>query len=118
MIDDLRRLFDQIREWLAPGSGSLVIAEHEIEIAEEDLGPYRVPAMTIRVRTGHPRTVHVEPKGMRVVGVVGVGERRLLGASGRVDLTCGPSRAILLRFLDAGRRNGSSSSTMDEGESR
>ena len=104
-VEDLRGLFARIREWLGPGvlNGTLAIDDREVEIAEEDLGPYRVPAMTIRVRTGHPRKVDVEPKGMQVVGVVGIGGRRLLGALGRVDITSGPARVILLRFRDAGQ---------------
>jgi hypothetical protein len=103
-LADLARLFTHLKQWLAPGqdAGTVSIDDGETEIAEEDLGPYRAPTLKIRIRTGHPRTVIVEPKGMRVVGVITAGERRLVGASGRVDLTSGPSRAMLLRFRDAG----------------
>ncbi len=103
-LADLKRLFHQLRTWLADGEaeGTVAISDQEIEIAEEDLGPYRVPAMEIRIRTRSPQTIHVHPKGMRVVGVVSAGPRRLVGASGRVDLACGPSRVILLRFRSDG----------------
>jgi hypothetical protein len=103
-IDDIRKLLHQIRTWLASAEadGTVAIDETEIEIAEQDLGPYNVPALAIRVRTRNPSTIHVQPKGMRVVGVIAAGRHRIVGASGRVDVTSGPSRVILLRFTTDG----------------
>ena len=37
---------------------------------------------------------------MRVVGVIAAGEKRVVGARGRVDLVSGPARATLLRRAD------------------
>ena len=90
----------RITGWLAEGAyGDLLRVEPaEVELAEEDLGVYRAPALRIRARTTHPRTAKVEPKGMRVVGVIAAGDRRIVGARGRVDVTCGAGRAILLRM--------------------
>jgi hypothetical protein len=97
-LDDLQRLLDQIQTWLAAGEadGTVAIDRSEVEIAEQDLGPYRVPTLTIRTLTRSPAIVRIEPRGMRVVGVVAV------GAAGRVDMTAGPSRVILLRFTSDG----------------
>ncbi|MBL9025150.1 MAG: hypothetical protein JNL21_23330 [Myxococcales bacterium] len=103
-VDDLRSLLAQLRAWLADGeaAGTVSFREHEIELAEEDLGPYIVPALEIQVRTRHPASVHILPRGMRVLGVVVAGPTRLVGACGRVDMMCGPSRVILLRFRSEG----------------
>jgi hypothetical protein len=99
-IVDVGALMDQLAGWLSDGEheGLVRVERRAIELAEEDLGPYEAPALTIHLRTTHPRTVKVEPKGMRVVGAIVAADRRIIGARGRVDITCGPARAMLLRY--------------------
>lgn len=99
----LRALMQQIRAWLSDKqlSESLQIRDDRVQILEEDLGEYTAPGLTIQSRTRHPRKVHVLPRAMQVVGGIFSGEhgeRRLLGAHGRVDLVAGAARETLLRF--------------------
>jgi hypothetical protein len=101
-VDDLEKLVATIEDWLAQArdEGLVAIEKKVIELREEDLGPYDVPTLEIRTRTRHPRTVHVLPRGMRIVGVVGAEpshRARKASATGRVDLISGASRTILLR---------------------
>ena len=103
-IADLGKLMEQLGSWLSKGEaeGLIRIDRRKIELAEEDLGLYEVPALTIHLRTTHPRSIKVEPRGMRIVGVVVEGAKtaareRLTGAEGRVDLVCGAERVTLLR---------------------
>ncbi|WP_437288699.1 hypothetical protein [Sorangium sp. So ce406] len=99
-LADLNELMDRIAGWLADGQaeGLLHVERRTVDLAEEDLGPYEAPALWLHVRTTRPRTVKVEPKGMRIVGVIAAADRRIVGARGRVDVTCGAARAILLRM--------------------
>ncbi len=99
-LRDLETLMDTIDGWLSEGKaeGLWRVERRTVELAEEDLGAYAAPAVSIHARTAHPRTVKVEPRGMRVAGVVIASDRRIVGARGRVDVTCGAGRAILLRM--------------------
>lgn len=102
-VADLGELMAKLTDWLADGikEGLVKVEQRSVELAEEDLGAYEAPALTIHLRTAHPRSVKIEPKGMRIVGVIATGESRIVGARGRVDLTCGAARAILLRWKGA-----------------
>jgi hypothetical protein len=98
-IEDVAALMANIRQWLAPAiAKKLVTVEaRKVELDEPDTGPYEVDALTIYLGD---REVAVEPKGMRVVGIIPAGGKRIVGARGRVDLVSGPSRATLLRRSD------------------
>ena len=94
-IADVGELLTTIEGWLSP----LVQARHvrlerrTIQIDDPDTGPYDVAALTIFLAD---REVKVEPRGMRIVGVI-PGKDRIVGARGRVDVVSGPSRATILR---------------------
>lgn len=102
---DLSVLMGRVEAWLTDSQleGKLHVEKRDLEILEDELEPYVVTSMTIVVRTRHPRKVFVTPRAMQVVGGVFAGadgkERRLVGARGRVDITCGASREILLRII-------------------
>ncbi len=95
-LDALEKFFTEIEGWLAPAvtDGVLTTARSETEILEQDFGDYQVPVLEIR---SGGLTVRLEPIGVRVVGVVAAGGRRLLGLRGRVDLVCGPIRVPFVR---------------------
>ncbi|HSN97002.1 MAG TPA: hypothetical protein VLS89_01850 [Candidatus Nanopelagicales bacterium] len=101
-IDDLQSLMETLAGWLdqAEQEGLLSVERQHVELAEEDLGPYDVPALAIHLRTTHPRIIRVHPRGLRIVGVIVAGDHRIVGARGRVDITCGAGRTMLLRFKD------------------
>lgn len=92
----LGTLVDQIEAWLRPAveKGVLSVSRSETEIEEEDFGSYAAPVL--RVMDGRA-TARFEPIAGRIVGVVGAGDRRLIGLKGRVDLVCGPIRIPIVR---------------------
>lgn len=92
----LGELVDQIEEWLRPAidKGLLRIIRSETEIEEEDFGNYMAPVLRV---TDDRATARFEPIAGRIVGVVGSGDRRLVGLKGRVDLVCGPIRIPIVR---------------------
>lgn len=104
-LGDLRALIARLEGWLqgAEFRDKLHLEHQDWEIAEEDLGAYLVPTLTVVFRTKHPRKVQILPRGMYVVGGIFSDsdgkEHRLVGASGRVDVVCGPARETLLRFI-------------------
>jgi hypothetical protein len=106
-IADLQQLIAQMERWLAdPNVASNVDVERkDREIAEDGLAVYAAPSLTLSFRTRQPRKVQILPRAMQVVGGILLGgdnqERRLVGASGRVDLVCGAGRETLLRFVGA-----------------
>ena len=53
-LDAIRRLFDQIREWLRESDpeGVLDIEPYEVSRTEPDLGTYDAPALKIRLGPG------------------------------------------------------------------
>jgi len=101
-LADLDELMGTLAGWLADGEhqGLLRIERRDVEVAEEDLGPYSAPALSIRTLTAHPRTIQVQPRGLRVAGVIAAAGGRIVGAHGRVDITCGAGRMILLRMRE------------------
>jgi hypothetical protein len=98
-IADVSKLLDDVTAWLGPAvEKKLVRIERiEIEIDEQDTGAYHVGALTIYLGE---RKVEMKPRGMRVVGAIPSGGRRIIGARGRVDLMSGPARATILRKSD------------------
>src|SRR5450432_1025908 len=99
-IADVSKLLDEVTAWLGPAiEKKLVrIEPGEIELDEQDTGPYRVGTLTIHLGG---RKVEMKPRGMRVVGAIpSGGGKRIIGARGRVDLMSGPARATILRKSD------------------
>jgi hypothetical protein len=98
-VADVAKLMRSITEWLAPAvKQDLVRVEpRKVQLEETQTGPYEVDALTIFLGD---REVRVEPRGMRVVGVVVAGDKRVVRARGRVDLVSGPARATILRRAD------------------
>lgn len=98
-ITDVSKLLDDVTAWLGPAiEKKLVRTERlEIDLDEQDTGAYRVGSLTIYLGE---RKVEMKPRGMRVVGAIASGGRRIIGARGQVDLTSGPARATILRKSD------------------
>jgi hypothetical protein len=98
-IADVATLMKSIGEWLAPvvDAKLAMVERRTIELDEADTGPYSVDALTIHLGE---REVRVDPRGMRVVGVIAAGGKRIVGARGRVDVISGPARATILRTAD------------------
>jgi hypothetical protein len=92
----LEALFTDIERWVKPAvsAGVLATSRSTTEVLEQDFGTYQAPVLRIQ---GAELTVRIEPVGVRVVGVVSGGGRRLLGLKGRADLVCGPIRIPLVR---------------------
>lgn len=98
-IEDLEKLWATISEWLKKGvdEGLIRLERRTVELDEEDLGTYEAPALDLHFNADGHRVIKIEPTAMRVVGVIPTPGVRILGAAGRVDLRCGPARAMLLR---------------------
>lgn len=88
-LDDLRTLMDTLHAWLhgAESDGLLRIHREGTSITESKYGTYDAPAMIIQAPG--PRSVHVHPVGLEVIG-----------CAGRVDLDSGPRKMRLLRQKD------------------
>jgi len=88
-LDDLRTLMETLHGWLrdAESEGLLQIVREGTTVTEPKYGTYDVPAMIIQAPG--PRSVHVHPVGLEVLGV-----------AGRVDLDAGPRKVRLLRQKD------------------
>lgn len=84
-LADLDQLFKDIREWLDPGvqEGLITIHDGDVGLSEEYLGAYVAPRLRVAMAA-------------KVVDVVPVGTL-IIGAAGRVDLTCGGRTAVILR---------------------
>lgn len=125
-IQDLENLRRTISQWLQRGvdRGLLKLESRTITLDEPDLGTYDAPALDIQIQTkGGAHVVKVEPRSLRVVGVIPTPGVRIVGAVGRVDLICGPARAMLLRrspgkwqFVAVDREFSSGSSVIDLSE--
>jgi len=85
-IAALGKLMAQVRKWLesAEVETLLTVEEVQLELREPGLGAYT--AMGLQLTTPHGKVIHVIPKGRFVVG-----------ASGRVDIECGPKKAVLVQ---------------------
>jgi hypothetical protein len=110
-LSALNRLFDQIRERLqqADPDGVLELVPYEVQCVEERLGLYDAPALEIRLNTD---SVDIRPVGRHEVGPLSL--RHLQGiqsneqrwgdlSGGRVDITNGERRHILLRSIVDGQ---------------
>jgi len=95
-IEDVAKLIDNMEDWLKPlvDERTVRLERRAVELDEPDTGPYSVDALTIHLGD---REVRVEPRGMRIVGVIPTGKDRIIGARGLISVVCGPSRATILR---------------------
>ncbi len=99
-LSDLSKLRDDIKNWMGPvvEDNAVTVKDKIFPTTEPDLGTYDAPGLELDLLTEPLQVVLVRPRGLRVVGVVESGGRRIVGASGRVDLECGVKREIILRF--------------------
>ena len=105
----IRRLLDQIEGWLkdADPENLLEIVSYDVERVEGRLGIYDAPALKIRLGTDE---VDVVPVGsLRDRTLAGPGDDVALGiegtngpAAGRVDVTNGERKYLLLRDASSG----------------
>ncbi|MGC8644362.1 MAG: hypothetical protein ACP5XB_31250 [Isosphaeraceae bacterium] len=107
----INRLLDRGRGWLreADPDDLLEIVPYEVERVEKRLGIYDAPALKIRLGTS---SVDVLPVGRYSVGLLSLdllkgvpGNAQRWGDlfSGRVDITNGERRHILLRSIEDGQ---------------
>jgi hypothetical protein len=110
-LDALNRLLAQIREWLreADPEGVLEFVTYEVERVEERLGVYDAPALQIRLNT---ESADILPVGRFVAlpftiqNLLSVpSNQQAWGhlSGGRVDITDGERKHILLRSLQDGQ---------------
>jgi hypothetical protein len=98
-VADVAKLMSDVTEWLGPAvEKHLVKIDHyKVKLNEPDTDEYEIDGMTIHLGE---RKVQMTPRGMRVVGVIPSGRKRIVGARGQVDLVSGPARATILRKAD------------------
>jgi hypothetical protein len=105
----LNRLLDQIRDWIRESDpeGVIEIVAYEVVRAEERLGVYDAPAFKIRLNTDD---ADVLPMGRFVprpysldVHASQAFQPRSDFSGGRVDITNGERRHLLLRSIDDGQ---------------
>lgn len=101
-LTDLEELRALIRQWLKPvvDANLAVIEDMDFSTTEPDIGHYMVRGLKIDLLVGEPTTILVRPRGARVAGVIEESGRRIVGASGRVDMESASRREILLRFKE------------------
>ncbi len=92
-----------LHEALLTADGRLITLHEALLTADGRLLTQHEPLLTAdgRVITAWLTPV-IDARGARVLGVVETGGRRVVGASGRVDLECGVKREVLLRFTRTG----------------
>jgi hypothetical protein len=96
-ISAVRRLIQQIREWLrdADRENLLKIDEEYRELREENVGVYAAPVLIVRLEA---REVSVLPIARMVVGpYLSNGIVKVNRCFGRVDLTDGANKFMLFR---------------------
>ena len=103
-------LLDQIEEWLraADAENLLEIMRYDVERVEERMGVYDAPALKVRLGTDE---VDVVPVGRYAIGPLPAQAiKSLMGvegtdgpAAGRVDITNGERKYLLLRDLTSGQ---------------
>jgi hypothetical protein len=106
----IRRLLEQIQDWLraADPESLLEIVPYDVERVEGPLGIYDAPALKIRLGTDE---VDIVPVGRYAIGPFAVQTMRsLLGsegtdgpAAGRVDITNGERKYVLIRDVSTGQ---------------
>jgi hypothetical protein len=110
-LDALTRLFDQIRAWIreADPEGVLELVSYQVQRVEDRLGVYDAPAMKIRLNLDF---VDIQPMGRFAIGTFSFQQFQALWrneqkwgdlSGGRVDMTDGERRYILLRSITDGR---------------
>jgi hypothetical protein len=104
----LNRLLDEVRGWLheAEQDDLLEIVPYQVERVEERLGIYDAPALQIRSGTD---SVDVKPVGRFAIGPLAAQHLQLIPGNerrwddltgGRVDITDGERRYLLLRSIE------------------
>ena len=108
-VGSLTRLVEQIHEWLrdADKDGFLEIIPYEVQRLEARLGIYDAPALKIRLGAD---AIDVLPVGRDAIGPLSFGMMQALRqvkgtdgpAAGRVDITNGERKYLLLRGIENG----------------
>jgi hypothetical protein len=96
-IESVRRLLEQIKEWLqeADEKHVLMIDDSPIRIGERGLGTYEIPALTIGMGT---REVRIKPIARYVVAPLrAMALLQVPRAYGRIDMTNGLDRYFMFR---------------------
>jgi hypothetical protein len=88
-LEDLKSLYNKIREWTkeAQNEGLIQINEYQIDLNEEGLGNYQAPALTLIISQDK---IEIRPIG-----------RSIIGGKGRVDVSSRKA-AFMLILLDKG----------------
>lgn len=107
----LNRLFDQVRVWLRESDPDdlIEVLPFEVERVEARLGVYDAPALKIRLGTD---SVDVLPVGRYVNGPLALESLKAIAGNamrwgdlsgGRVDITNGEQKSLLLRSSEGGQ---------------
>jgi hypothetical protein len=105
----INRLFEQIREWLKASDPEelIEIVPYEVQRVERPLGIYDAPALKVRLGT---RDVSIVPIGRYAIGPVPANivshsglEEAAGPVAGRVDITNGERKYLLLRNVSTGQ---------------
>ena len=107
----LNRLLDQIRAWLKESDpeGILEFVTYEVERVEGRLGVYDAPALKIRVNTDYAEVLPIgrfTPRPVPLENLLFIADNRQRWGNlsgGRVDITNGERRHLLLRSTDDGQ---------------
>jgi hypothetical protein len=104
----LNRLLDQIQEWIGESDpeGILEFVTYEVERVEGRLGVYDAPALKIRLNTDFAEVLPIgrfTPRPISLENLLFIqGNRQRWGnlSGGRVDITNGERRHLVLRSTD------------------
>lgn len=98
-VADVTKLMSDVTEWLRPAIEKhlVKIDRYKVKLNEPDTDEYEVDGLTIHLGE---RKVIMTPRGMRVVGAIPSGRKRIVGARGQVDLVSGAARGTILRKAD------------------
>ena len=101
-VTSVSRLIRQVRQWLeeADTEKLLIVSEPLYDKREQGLGTYRVPGLDIGLGDS---LVKIIPVGRNATGVVGPKDGPGVLAQGRVDISDGMRKYLLLRTLEEGR---------------
>jgi hypothetical protein len=108
----LNRLLDRIRDWLRESDpeGVLELITYEVERVEERLGVYDAPALQIRLNTDSADVLPMGRFAMRPLSLQSLLLQNMPsipvnqeGHEGRVDITDGERRYVLLRSIVDGQ---------------
>lgn len=98
-VADVAKLMSDVTEWLRPAIEKRLvrIERYKVKLNEPDTDEYEIDGLTIHLGQ---RSVQMTPRGMRVLGAIPSGRKRIVGARGQVDLVSGPARGTILRKAD------------------